>query len=102
MRREFDYSSSKTPLLNPLVCVCSDLSGLDIQLTCVDCGFKSNFSIGVDFVITLDNPTCVPSPTQNCFGLTTMNTNFTVIDLEQDASLEVFLGNSISRAGNYT
>ncbi|KAF7794879.1 hypothetical protein EIP86_006022 [Pleurotus ostreatoroseus] len=96
---------SRIPLYPPnstLAPNATDLSGLDIQLTCVDCGFKSNFSIGVDFVITLDNPTCVPSPTQNCFGLTTMNTDFTVIDLEQDASLEVFLGNSISRAGNYT
>lgn len=89
-------------LLIVLLFTYSDLNGLNIQLTCVDCTFKSNVTVGVDFVITLDNSTCVPSPTQNCFGLTTMNTNFTIVDLEQDANLEVFLGDAISRAGNYT
>lgn len=45
---------------------------------------------------------CVPSLTQNCVGLITANVNFTVVDLELDANLEVFLGGNISRAGNHT
>ncbi|KAJ3553812.1 hypothetical protein NM688_g3420 [Phlebia brevispora] len=98
-----DYS--RIPLYPPnstLAPNATDLDGLNIQLTCVDCTLKSNFSIGVDFEIDLTNTSCVPSFTQNCFGLTVANMNFTVVDLEQDANLEIFLGDQFTHSGNYT
>ena len=79
----------------------SQLDTLDFQLTCVDCVFKSNFSVGVDFEIDLGNSSCITSDA-SCYNLTKAGMNFTVLEFEQSANLEVFLGQNFSKTLNYT
>ena len=78
------------------------LDGVDIELTCVDCVFKSNFSIGIDFVVDLGNVSCIVSPEDQCFTLTNATMNFTVLEFEQSANLEVFLGADFEKSFNFT
>lgn len=80
----------------------SALADTDIQLTCVDCVFKSNFSVGVDFDVTLGNASCTVTPDESCFTLTKANMNFTVLEFEQTANLEVFLGQQFSKELNFS
>lgn len=75
---------------------------MPIELTCVDCGFKGNFSVGIDFEIQLGDILCIFQTDEDCFSVTKAALNFTVLEFEQSANLEVFVGQEFRRSLNWT
>lgn len=66
------------------------------------CIFKSNFSVGVEIDVDLGNASCVVTPDEPCFTLNKASMNFTVLEFEQSANLEVFMGGEFNKDINYT
>ena len=78
------------------------LDDANLTLTCVDCTFKATYAVGVDLSAGTTNTTCVQNATNSCFILANVTLNFTIVDFEQTASLEVALGSGFSKALNWT
>ena len=58
-------------------------------MTCLDCAFKANFTLGIELEA-------------NITTVSKASINFTVIELEQPVDLEVVLGQSFSHTLNFT
>ena len=75
------------------------LTEAQVDLTCVNCGLRSNVSVGFDFQVDL-NASCLTN-SSSCFQLTTVAMNMTIQELALSAALEVFIGKMISAGTNY-
>ena len=78
----------------------SQLTDAQVVLTCVDCKFTMNITIGMDFQVDITNSSCVTS-SQNCFTFNNAAMNFTIHQFELDAALEVFTGDELQAGVDY-
>ena len=69
-------------------------------MTCIDCGFKANFTVGIEIDANITNP--CNALAQNCAFVSKASANLTVVELEPPINLEVFLGQSFFHTLNFT
>lgn len=79
----------------------SQLTDAQIDLTCVDCAFTTNITVGIDFQVDIADSSCITGSTESCFTLTSAAMNFTVEQFEQDAALELFISKGIQAGTDY-
>lgn len=70
-------------------------------MTCVDCSFTTNVTIGMDFEVDIADASCITGSHQSCFTFNKAAMNFTIDQFQQEAALEIVLGASLQAGANY-
>lgn len=83
-------------------CCLSQFNELGLQLTCIDCSFQGNFSVGVDIEYDVDLSLSCAASTASCISLNKVNMNLTVTDFQQSADLEISVDHDFSYGLNFT
>ncbi|GJE85183.1 hypothetical protein PsYK624_012610 [Phanerochaete sordida] len=80
--------------------VISQLTDAQVALTCVDCAFTTNVTIGLDFQVDIANSSCLTSDAA-CFTFGNAAMNMTIEQFEQNAALEMFIAKELQAGANY-
>ncbi|GJE85162.1 hypothetical protein PsYK624_012400 [Phanerochaete sordida] len=78
----------------------SQLTDAQIALTCADCMFSSNVTIGLNFDVDVINPSCT-NATQPCSTFTNFGMNLTLDHFQQEIELELAVAEGIQASESY-
>ncbi|GJE85184.1 hypothetical protein PsYK624_012620 [Phanerochaete sordida] len=96
----FPLFPPNTTLNNAAANDVSSLTDAQLSLTCADCMFSSNVTIGLDFEIDVLDPSCM-NATQPCFTFNNAAMNLTLDQFQQEIELELFIEKGIQASKSY-
>ncbi|GJE85182.1 hypothetical protein PsYK624_012600 [Phanerochaete sordida] len=77
-----------------------NLTSAGLAITCVDCTFTTDITLGFDLQVDVGDLACITS-SEKCFTLNVASMNVTIDQFEQYAALEVFIADEVNAGADY-